>query len=68
MRRFVLTATLLVATLGVQLDSSAANCCCCQQSRPVCCRGKSKSVLEKLWELEQRKNAWLVRTFLGRCR
>jgi len=27
---------------------------------------KKKKLLGRLWELEQRKNAWLMRTFLGR--
>ena len=28
-------------------------------------RAKKKTFLGKLWEAEQRKNAWLKRTFLG---
>ena len=42
------------------------------QSAPVyhhhhCCPPqKKKGVIAKLWELEKKKNAWLVRTFFGK--
>jgi len=37
----------------------APNCCCA----PVC---REPSLFDKLMDLERKKNAWLMRTFLGR--
>ena len=70
-RALIMTLTLVSITFGTT-DIQAAK----QDSKPCphCGRhhatahktAKSSNVFSRLWELEKRKNAWLMRTFMGR--
>ena len=60
---FVLAAFLGLGFMSAeQAEAGHRQCPRCQKVR----RGHSPNVVQKLVDLERRKNAWLRRTFLGR--
>ena len=60
----VVASFLTVGVITAEVNAGQKKICTCQ-----CCqvrRAKQPSLFEKLWELEKKKNAWLLKTFLGR--
>jgi hypothetical protein len=74
MRQFITMgialAVITVASAHADAGKAAKPCPHCGRYHNVQSYGysqtKKQSVFSKMWEAEQRKNAWLKRTFLGR--
>ncbi len=66
-RALLIAATVTILSLGsLSSDAQAAGRCpSCGQYHTRSYHAPKQNVFQKMWELEQRKNAWLRRTFLN---
>ena len=69
MKKVLAVAATAIALFAFQPTADAGscgNCCPPRHSQKKCCKKRNKNIFAQMWELEQRKNAWLSRTFLGK--